>query len=93
MRTPHQIALAQHDARERGALSIWTIYDHPSDFPHSFVARRFEVGPERSEHPLATCDIAQSENLDALRHSFGEAGLVCVSRAPEDDPNIVESWL
>jgi uncharacterized C2H2 Zn-finger protein len=26
-------------------LSMWTIYDHPRDYPAYFVARRWEIGP------------------------------------------------
>ncbi len=24
-------------------LSLWTVYDHPSDYPCHFVARRFDI--------------------------------------------------
>lgn len=31
-----------------GVLSIWTVYDHPLDFPNEYVARRFTVGTSGS---------------------------------------------
>jgi len=27
-----------------GAVMLWTVYNRPTDYPHSFVARRFEGG-------------------------------------------------
>ena len=37
-------------------LSMWTVYDHPSDFPDLFIARRWEVG-EGLKEPLATAEV------------------------------------
>jgi hypothetical protein len=85
------IAAAQQAARERGNLSIWTVYSHPKDFPHSYVARRFEVGGGEPE-PVATGDIVQGE-LSMIRASFVCCGLVCLARNEGDDPVIVESWI
>lgn len=70
-------------------LSIWTIYDHPRDFPHSYVARRFEIrGPE----PIATDDIVIGE-LSNIRLHFHRAGLTCLPRQTGDEAKIVECWL
>jgi hypothetical protein len=79
----------QHDARDRGALSMWTIYDHPSDYPESFVARLFEV---RSGTVVATNDLVIAP-LGTLRRFFASAGLHCLTRNDGDDPKIVETWL
>jgi hypothetical protein len=70
-------------------LSIWTIYDHPADFPDLYVARRFVTG---RDGPVATPDVLQGE-LSALREAFYRCGLVCMTRSDEDEPQIVESWL
>jgi hypothetical protein len=75
----------------RDVLHLWTIYNHPSDFPHSYVARRFECGGGGGE-PRVTDDIVQGE-LSILREGFRHAGLVCLTRNEDDDPNIVETWL
>lgn len=73
------------------ALDMWVIYDHPSDFPDTFVARRWEVRAEER----ATDDIKKHESLDALR------GLIInetrchhrLARFADDDSKIVEVWL
>jgi hypothetical protein len=85
----HRILESQRDAHERNVLNIWTVYDHPADFPHSYVARRFEVD-EGGSRP--TNDIVQGE-LQIIRESFRYCGLVRLLRAEADDPKIVEAWL
>jgi hypothetical protein len=77
------------DARERGALSTWTIYDHPRDYPNSFVMRRHEIG---RGHTVASEDAFAGE-LGELRTMLARIGLVCMTRAESDDPKIVETWL
>jgi hypothetical protein len=69
---------------------MWTVYDHPKDFPNSYVARRFEVGSGHAPH--ATTDLVQGE-LSIIRRSFEQCGLVCLKRKPEDEPQIIETWL
>jgi hypothetical protein len=76
-------------------VSLWTIYDHPDDYPESFVARRFEVTapddwPATAE---ATADVIESASLAPLREGMVERGLTVIPRSPEDQSNIVESWL
>ena len=88
--TEIRIIEAQYSAMKRGGLAMWTIYDHPSDFPHSYVARRFEV---RHGDAVPTRDIVQSDSLQAIRRSFRICGLHCLTRNEEDDPKIVETWL
>jgi hypothetical protein len=69
------------------ALTIWTVYEHPSDFPDHFVARPFYVGPglDRGNQVLL------AETLDELR-ALLPAGLICMARSENDDPVIVEVW-
>lgn len=72
---------------DTGALSIWTVYDHPSDWPDYFVARRHLVpgGP--------TDNIMVAKDLDALRETMESVGLVKMHRSAADEPTIIESWL
>lgn len=84
-----RILQSQVDSLNRGILSIWTVYDHPADFPHSYVARRFEIN-EGGAHP--TNDIVQGE-LEMIRKSFSTCGLVCLTRDDADEAQIIESWL
>jgi hypothetical protein len=67
------------------SLSLWTIYDHPSDHPSAWVARRFDLD--------APTDDVLVGDVEVLRHYFQEQGLVCMMRDPSDDPVIVETWL
>lgn len=70
-------------------LRLWTIYDHPADFPEVFVVRGFtaEVGG-----PIADRHVRTATTLDGAR-SLVPPGLVCIARYPTDDPKIVETWL
>lgn len=67
-------------------LKLWTIYDHPKDFPNHYVARQF-IG----ETP--TDSIVMSSDLDLLRRTLIEMGLTCLTRTDEDNPKILEVWL
>ena len=75
----------------RQPLDMWVIYDHPTDFPDVFVARRWEV--LREERP--TDDILKHADLAMLRYVIArEKGCtVHLMRSPEDDPKIVEVWM
>lgn len=67
-------------------ISIWTVYDHPTDYPEYFVARRFDgLKP--------TGDIMLSLSLAELRVELVVRGLTCLTRSPTDDAKIVETWL
>jgi len=70
-------------------LAMWTVYDHPIDYPDKFVARRFDVdagGPSAS--------VIVMDDLDDLRDILAyDMQLTCLARSPEDEPQIVETWL
>ncbi len=72
------------------SLAIWTVYDHPRDFPGDFVARRFVVDAGGAR---PTDDILTAKSIDVLRDLLEARGLVKLDRSPGDDPKIVESWL
>lgn len=71
-------------------LSIWTIYDHPKDFPGGYVARRWDVTPVGSK---PTCEHIYSDDLEQLRDEMATRMLTCIPRQDLDDPVILESWL
>jgi len=72
-------------------LYMWTIYDHPRDYPICFVARKWEIGPHGATMP--TDHICFGATLEEVR-SLLPKGLICIRRDPvKDDPNIVETWL
>lgn len=70
------------------SLALWTVYDHPSDFPGNYVARLFIL-----DKPTPYVLIA--DTLDELRAALLNAypDLMCMCRHAYDDPNIVEVWL
>lgn len=68
----------------REGLSIWVVYDHPTDHPDVYIARRFV-----NDRP--TGDTIQGLTLDAVRDQL-PAGLARFNRDPKDDPKIVECW-
>jgi hypothetical protein len=79
------ILKAQAAAQRKAVLNIWAIYDHPKDFPDSYVARVFEY-----DKPTTTII---KGTLPRLRKSFRLCGLTCLTRSKDDDPVIVETWL
>ena len=80
----------QHTAQQQGVLSLWTVYDHPSDYPNNFVARRFTAD---SEGAHATENVMVGPSLSGLRMVMRMSGLTCIHRSPGDDANILETWL
>jgi hypothetical protein len=78
------------------ALPIWTVYDHPRDFPHCYVARKFLIGEESGAALILdwpTDEVITADTLDEIRELLERRGLTCFQRAPEDDPVIVETWI
>lgn len=67
------------------ALPIWTVYDHPTDYPAGFIARLF-----LNDKP--TSQVLTARSLDGVREQL-PPGLYCIPRSPDDDPVIVECWL
>ena len=84
----------QSSSYQRGALSMWTIYDHPPDRPRSIVARKHEVakGVDSPTDEMLEV-IGGAGGLAVLREVFERAGLTCLTRSPGDKPSIVETWL
>jgi hypothetical protein len=70
-------------------LELWTVYDHPSDFPDHWVARRSVVGRGGA---TVTGAVIRAETLEGLRLLL-PPGMACLTRQPDDDPTIVEVWL
>lgn len=72
-----------------GQLLIWTVYDHPLDFPDWFVARPHIIRPKTSG-PLPMHLMAR--DLNVLRAMLPD-GLTRLKRDPNDDPFILEVWV
>ena len=72
-------------------LNMWTIYDHPRDFPeHHYVTRLWIVA---AGGPEMTNVVLHSDSLEELRDVMRSQGLICLPRFADDDPKIVEVWL
>ena len=67
-------------------LEIWTVYNHPKDYPDNFVARKF-IGE------TATNEVIIEDELETLRDRLTAMGLVKLMRMQGDDLVIVETWL
>lgn len=74
------------------ALAVYTIYDHPTDFPQGYIARLFLVS---SDGPVPTDEAFADAHLDEVRQWIQRVapGAVRIPRSPEDDPAILETWL
>ena len=71
-------------------ITMYTVYDHPKDYPDSWVLRGWVVGPgiEPEEIPLLYVS-----DYEDIRFEMEQRGLTCILRKPEDDPCIKETWI
>ena len=76
--------------QHQNVLIIWTVYDHPTDYPDNFVARRSECRPHGVI--VNTQDMFIADTLSEVRQLLPR-GLIHIGRDPRDDPKIVEVWL
>jgi len=86
-----QIHARMQDITKAGRLSMWTVYDHPTDFPNCYVARLFDVSGKGID-PTSTVVI--SDDLEKIRHVMEvDLQLACLRRQAGDDAKIVETWV
>ncbi len=64
----------------------WVIYDHPSDYPAYYVARKW-VNEE------LTKELMYNTNLEVIRCDLASLGLVHCSPLEDEDPVIKEIWI
>lgn len=74
-----------------GILSFYVVYNHPSDFPEGWVARRNDFDMNIKEIRM-TSDIYVADTLEECR-AILPRGLTNIGRQPEDDPKIYEVWI
>ena len=70
---------------------MWVITDHPTDFPDHYVARLWAVMAGGKLSPTTIALVCP--DLDQLRGEMESRGLVCLTRNPGDEPQIIETWL
>lgn len=69
---------------------MWTIYDHPRDYPEGYIARRWDVEASRV---LATDIVLRSDSLELLREQMEDMELFCIPRSESDEPQVLETWI
>jgi len=67
---------------------IYTVYAHPSDYPEEFVVRRWSA---RTQQPDPE-PCFRAATLEGVRAQL-PPDLTRLSRHPDDDPVIVETWI
>jgi hypothetical protein len=73
-------------------LIIWTIYKKGGlpPFSHNYTAIKFEILPEG---PKLTSEAMIAPEVEIIRAELRRRGLTVIPRSPEDNVNIIESWL
>jgi hypothetical protein len=86
------LLLNRLQCNEMNAITLWTIYQQPDDFPHHFVARRFEVQSGELHH---TNQVIVAGNVTAIRKHLEQYHIsgVVMPRTDNDDPTVIETWL
>jgi len=70
------------------SLPMWTIYDHPVDYPRHFAIRAAIVSLVET---MPSDRVQLADTLEEAR-KLVPPGLFCQPRSPGDDPVIVETW-
>lgn len=76
-------------AKDTRAMVMWCVYDHPRDYPDSFVVRPCLVVAQQVE--FAT-DCFICESVESVRAAL-PTGLWNMGRHSLDDPTIREVWI
>lgn len=73
------------------AFNMYTVYDHPSDYPNDYVCRRLVISPGEVK---ADCTFLMvTKDLELIRGQMLHMGLTLVPRDPSDDPVVIESYI
>jgi hypothetical protein len=76
-------------ATDHDHLVLFTVYDHPSDYPDSFVVRRHIV---QKDGDTIKDEIRLADTLMGARDLL-PPGVYNLGRYPQDDPVIIETWV
>lgn len=73
-------------------LCMYTVYDHPLDYPNDYVVRKCTLIEGEIVHDLKVLIV--SKDLKIITEMLvGEMGLISLGRQPDDDPKILESYI
>lgn len=70
-------------------LVIWAVYEHPTDWPDWYVARKHVI---EAGHTYPSDHVVMARTLEGVRKML-PPGLHRLPRAESDEPHIVESWI
>ena len=83
---------------DRG-LAVWTVYDHPRDYPRCYVARKYVVVEDDGrpkavarKYVPASSWLVLAPTLEAMHHQLEGWGLTRLER-PSVDPKVLETWV
>jgi hypothetical protein len=73
-------------------MAMWTVYDHPSDYPDKWVARKWLVDGSGT---CPTDEVLIASSLENIRELLQilHPGVTRICRDGSDDPCIAEVWI
>ena len=84
------VRTVNHGRRSKMAGIMVVLYDHPKDFPDSYVARAHFVG--RGRHWPSSEIFIVRDTLAEVQAAI-PGGMVKLNRSSADDPHIIEMYL
>lgn len=78
--------------KSRMASVLVTVYDHPQDFPHGYVARAHIIAHGGKSAYVSPMIYIGRETLDEVRAAI-PPDMVKMIRHPQDDPAILETYI
>ena len=84
--------LVDSGRKSRMASIIVTVYDHPQDFPHGYVARVHIIAHGGKAAYVSPMIYIGRETLDEV-HAAIPSDMVKMMRHPQDDPVIIETYV
>jgi hypothetical protein len=84
--------LVNSGRKSRMASIIVTVYDHPQDFPHGYVARAHIIAHGGKAAYASQVIYIGRETLDEVRAAI-PLDMVKMMRHPQDDPVILETYV
>jgi hypothetical protein len=72
-------------------MTVWAVYDHPTDYPEGYAAREYEIRPGEYR---PTHNVIQAPDLETLRRILREEmGKSVAHHFAKIDTTILEVWM
>ena len=78
--------------KSRMASVIVTVYDHPQDFPHGYLARAHIIAHDGKAAYASQMIYIGRETIEEVRAAI-PPDMVKMVRHPQDDPAILETYI